>query len=154
MRRKQETVRCFNTSCRKCGSPVLYWEGSAGSKVFFEYPVRGKLIKHHCKKKKKNKKIPYILKGHAEHSRFDVDRTSFQCPVCGKIFDKKNQLSSHIKRMEKTDNYHADFFTNAISLMNLKDEDKGNDFLDNFQRSQNLKKSDRIIIKKSKKKHK
>ncbi len=148
--KRQDTIRCFNTSCRKCGASVIFWQGSAGSKVFFDAPVKGKLIKHTCKKKSYKKPSKYIKCSYSEHSTIDPERKSFQCPVCGKIFNKSDYVNEHIKQMKKIDDYHRDFFENALDL--LKEEAKeAQNSRKVFEKSHDLKQTKRIIIKKKKK---
>ncbi|MCK4239933.1 MAG: hypothetical protein KAX33_12465 [Candidatus Lokiarchaeota archaeon] len=108
-------LRAFKTVCPKCKNDVFYWECSHGSKVFFEYPIYGRLIRHKCKKhstkensKKKNHikvKIPLF-----------IIKDNFSCPICGKIFSKKNQLVDHIKQLKKSDEAHHNFYNNKLNL--------------------------------------
>ena len=59
-------LRSFQTSCRKCGADVLYWECTHGSKIFFDYPPYGKLRRHYCRNldgiSHKRKIFPVVVK--------------------------------------------------------------------------------------------
>ncbi|TXT66522.1 MAG: hypothetical protein BAJALOKI1v1_280020 [Promethearchaeota archaeon] len=103
-------LRSFKSECPRCGADILYWECTHGSKVFFEYPPYGKLIKHICKRrrqkniKKRHKNIVKTPKGLLENP-------NVFCPACGKAFNNKESLRDHVKELEKCDYYHKIFFS-------------------------------------------
>lgn len=102
---KHCTLRSFKTECPSCGAEVLYWECAHGSKVFFEYPPYGKLIKHKCKKNKnKNKRKNYNII--VKRPKGLLQNSSKYCPACGKVFNNEQSLNDHINQMEKCDYYH------------------------------------------------
>ena len=108
-------IRSFPTKCRKCGSEVLYWECSHGSKIFFDYPIYGKLIKHKCPiNKNKRKEYPLLVKG--PEDLFVKD--SFSCPACGKIFKNNNDLKLHFKYSKNHDDLHKCFYKNKLIFNN------------------------------------
>ena len=111
-------LRSFQTSCKKCGADVLYWECTHGSKIFFEYPPYGKLQRHLCRKAQKNKKnsYPVIVKA----PKGLLEDPFFTCPVCGKIFKNNLSLKDHIKQAKKNDSNHKLFFENKMFFENHK----------------------------------
>ncbi|MFX1303926.1 MAG: hypothetical protein ACFFBV_03735 [Promethearchaeota archaeon] len=116
-------LRSFQTNCPKCHASVLYWECVHGSKVFFEYPPYGKLVKHYCRyrngKFNLKKKIQIIVK---KPKRF-LNNQSPSCPVCGKLFKNKDSLEDHFENSKKSDIYHKLFLDDKISFL---DENKEN----------------------------
>ncbi len=113
-----QTVRCFPTKCRVCGKPVLYWENTRGSKVFFEYPVIEKFRQHFCKLPPKI--IPE--KSFAER-QFEIHQQSiFQCPLCGKMFDEEAHLNQHLKDRSRNDPIYRVFFQKILIFNVLEDE--------------------------------
>ena len=144
--KRQHTVRSFTGKCRRCGQAVFYWEGSAGSKVFFEYPVKGKLIKHVCRPLSKKRHKSFVKLSHSEHSIFDLERKSYICPVCGKLFKDELSLSSHIKDLEKTEQAHSDFFKNALDLVDF-DEDYQKTIYDTINQENYLDNKYGVIFK-------
>ncbi len=120
-------LRSFKTSCPTCKADVLYWECTHGSKIFFEYPPYGKLIRHICrqnlKKNQRSDKFQVIIKkqlGLLEKSRVS-------CPVCGKLFENDNHLNDHISKMKNNDDNHKlfledqYFFENNFKPVNKKE---------------------------------
>ena len=108
-------LRSFQTSCPRCGADVLYWECTHGSKVFFEYPPYGKLIRHICSKYKyKNirNKYPVIIK----RPKGLLEKPSPSCPVCGKLFRTEKNLKEHLKQLKKNDPLHNQYFKNKILI--------------------------------------
>ncbi|MBY9020912.1 MAG: hypothetical protein KGD67_07630 [Candidatus Lokiarchaeota archaeon] len=111
-------LRSFPMVCKKCGANVLYWECTHGSKIFFEYPPYGKLLRHTCRKagglfKKKNNfpivvKTPIGLLGEPYNS----------CAVCGKKFRDESSLKDHINEQRKFDLEHKIFFSNKPTFQN------------------------------------
>ncbi len=108
-------LRAFKTVCPRCKNDVFYWECSHGSKVFFEYPIYGRLIRHKCKKHltKENLKKKNHIK--VKISLF-IEKDNFGCPICGKIFNKKNRLVDHIKQLKKSDEAHHSFYNNKLNF--------------------------------------
>ncbi|MFX1275153.1 MAG: hypothetical protein ACFFBP_09815 [Promethearchaeota archaeon] len=110
-------LRSFKTNCRKCGSEVLYWECTHGSKLFFNYPPYGKLIKHYCRgitAKNKKKKYPVIVKSPNKI----LIKASPSCPACGKLFKSEGGVLEHLKQVKKSDNLHEFFFESKHYLQN------------------------------------
>ncbi|MFX0181421.1 MAG: hypothetical protein ACFE78_14660 [Candidatus Hodarchaeota archaeon] len=109
-------LRSFQTTCRKCGKDVLYWECSHGSKVFFQYPPYGKLIRHYCRPSSKgssqNKKFQVIVKT----PNYILDNLFLNCPICGKPFKDLKNLKDHLKQMKKNDGQHGLFFKNTLKF--------------------------------------
>ena len=92
-------LRSFKTNCRKCGAEVLYWECTHGSKLFFNYPPYGKLIKHYCRgvpSKSRKKTYPIIVKG----SNKTLIEASPSCPACGKLFKSEVGVLEHLKQLK------------------------------------------------------
>jgi hypothetical protein len=108
-------LRSFKTECPSCGVDVLYWECSHGSKIFFEYPPYGKLIKHHCKSyKSKNQRKKYNVIVKTPKKIFS--KQSIGCPVCGKLFKEEKYLKNHIKHLKNYDHRHKYFSENKTLL--------------------------------------
>jgi len=104
-------LRSFQTSCKKCGADVLYWECTHGSKIFFEYPPYGKLQRHYCRKGlglyNKKQSFPVVIKP----PKGLLEDPYFNCPVCGKIFKNQTSLQDHFNERNKDDLEHL-LFTN------------------------------------------
>ena len=115
-------LRSFPTKCKFCGSPILYWESTAGQKVFFNLPIYGKPISHRCKKR--NQRKPDVLESNKDHLEKKFEKVTFQCPVCAKILNSELALNSHIKKLRKQDDRHSDFFDNAMDLLVWNDSSK------------------------------
>ncbi len=111
-------LRSFQTSCRKCGADVLYWECTHGSKIFFEYPPYGKLQRHYCRNlngiSHKRKIFPVVVK----KPKGLLENPYFSCPVCGKLFRKEMYLKDHLNELKKNDSKHKLFFQNKIIFKN------------------------------------
>ena len=111
-------LRSFQTSCKKCGADVLYWECTHGSKIFFEYPPYGKLQRHFCRKARglsnKRKEFPIVVKP----PKGLLENPYFNCPVCGKIFKKDTSLQDHFKELNKDDLEHYLFSNNKLVFNN------------------------------------
>ncbi|MFW9824580.1 MAG: hypothetical protein ACFFE4_16675 [Candidatus Thorarchaeota archaeon] len=109
-------LRSFQTKCPKCGNDVLYWECRHGSKVFFNYPPYGKLIRHFCRQYKgdiTNRKIyPIIVKP----PKGLLEDESLSCPICGKLFKSFKNLKDHIQNLGKLDQSHQAFSKNNMSF--------------------------------------
>lgn len=109
-------LRSFKTSCPTCGADVLYWECTHGSKIFFEYPPYGKLIKHYCRNhlssKAQKNKFKVIVK---TPNRLFED-SSISCPICGKTFTNKSSLDNHLNTLRKIDPEHKRLFGHAIEF--------------------------------------
>ena len=116
-------LRSFQTSCRKCGADVLYWECTHGSKIFFEYPPYGKLRRHYCRKlnglSHKRKIYPVVVK----KPKGLLENPYFSCPVCGKLFKKEIYLKDHLNELKKNDSKHKLFFQNKIMFKNKFNDD-------------------------------
>jgi len=111
-------LRSFQTTCRKCGDEVLYWECTHGSKLFFNYPPYGKMIRHSCRRlpaKDPKKSYPVVVK----KSKGLLVKASPSCPVCGKIFQSEYSLNEHLNYLKKRDKDHISFFSES----NEKDEE-------------------------------
>ena len=107
-------LRSFQTQCRKCCKDVLYWECRHGSKLFFEYPPYGKLVRHYCRKvlgKNIKNKYPVIVKT----PEGLLKKASPSCPVCGKLFKSEIDLHLHLKQLKKTDEWHESFFESQLA---------------------------------------
>ncbi len=113
-------LRSFQTSCRKCGVDVLFWECTHGSKIFFEYPPYGKLQRHYCRSLggilDKRKIFPVVVK----KTKGFLEKPYFSCPVCGKLFRKEIYLKDHLNELKKNDSEHKLFFQNKIIFKNNK----------------------------------
>jgi len=104
-------LRSFRTKCRRCGVDVLYWECTHGSKLFFEYPPYGKLVRHYCRKslgKNIKNKYPIFVK-RPEKLLKDA---SPSCPACGKLFKNNDDLKEHLKQLKNRDELHEQFLKN------------------------------------------
>jgi hypothetical protein len=110
-------IRSFPTCCPDCKKPVLYWECSHGARVFFDYPIYGKPIRHICQKVHKNKSR--VLTTNAEQNQRLLQIETYQCPVCGKIFEQGDGLVRHINQKKKQDDDHADFFGVNLDLIDF-----------------------------------
>ncbi len=115
-------LRSFQTSCRKCGADVLYWECTHGSKIFFEYPPYGKLRRHYCRnldgKSHQRKIFPVVV----QKPKGLLENPYFSCPVCGKLFRKEIFLKDHLNELKKNDSKHNLFFQNKIIFKNKLNE--------------------------------
>ena len=114
-------LRSFKTTCRKCGDEVLYWECTHGSKLFFNYPPYGKLIRHYCRRppiKDPRKHYPITIK----KPKGLLENASPSCPVCGRVFKYEYSLNEHINQLKKSDRDHISSFTQVDSLQKEKDE--------------------------------
>ncbi|MFX1488351.1 MAG: hypothetical protein ACFFBI_04335 [Promethearchaeota archaeon] len=109
-------LRSFRTKCQKCGADVLYWECRHGSKVFFNYPPYGKLVRHYCRhslgnlRRKKNFQI--IVKT----PKGLLDKESPVCHICGRIFKNTQNLEDHLKNLKKQDILHKSFYENTLKF--------------------------------------
>ncbi|MFW9895548.1 MAG: hypothetical protein ACFFD7_07075 [Candidatus Thorarchaeota archaeon] len=94
----------------------MYWECRHGSKVFFNYPPYGKLIRHFCRQyggRTTNRKIyPIIVK----RPKGILENESPSCPICGKLFKCYKNLKDHIQNLGKLDQLHQAFFENNMSF--------------------------------------
>jgi len=105
--------RSFQTKCRRCGAEVLYWECTHGSKIFFEYPPYGKLVRHYCRKssgKNIRNKYSTIVKKPEKL----LKNASPSCPACGKLFKYEKDLKEHLKQLKNRDAVHEQFFKNDV----------------------------------------
>ncbi|MBN1215241.1 MAG: hypothetical protein JXA99_07325 [Candidatus Lokiarchaeota archaeon] len=98
-------LRSFKSNCPKCGADVLFWECTHGSKVFFQYPPYGKLIRHICINPRQNK-IGDAFKVVVKNPRALHLEIPIQCQICGKIFKNKEDLKSHMIQLRKSDYLH------------------------------------------------
>jgi hypothetical protein len=107
---------------------VLYWECVHGSKVFFEYPPYGQLVKHYCRYRKGKfnikKKIQIIVK----KPKGLLEDQSPSCPICGKLFKNISSLEDHLENLKKSDIYHKLFIENRISFKDENNKYKRKDF--------------------------
>ncbi|MBN1800080.1 MAG: hypothetical protein JW891_01155 [Candidatus Lokiarchaeota archaeon] len=115
-------LRSFKTKCRKCGDDVLYWECTHGSKLYFNYPPYGKLVRHYCRKvpdENQKKKKEIIVK-----RPIGIDnKESPRCLVCGKMFKSAQDLEQHFNQLKKSDYLHQLFSDSAISPKQEKSEE-------------------------------
>ncbi|MFX0074653.1 MAG: hypothetical protein ACFE96_04390 [Candidatus Hermodarchaeota archaeon] len=117
-------LRSFQTSCKKCGADVLYWECTHGSKIFFEYPPYGKLIRHFCRGARgllHNKKEFSIV---VKPPKGLLENPYHSCPVCGKLFKNERSLQDHFKELKKSDLEHFLFTSNKLIFSDKIDERK------------------------------
>lgn len=121
---RHQKLRSFPTTCKFCGSSILYWESTAGQKVFFNLPIYGKPITHRCKKRHQRK--PNVLESNKDHLEKKLEKITFQCPVCSKILNSEIALNSHIKKLSKIEDHHSDFFENVMDLIVWDDSAKNN----------------------------
>ncbi|MFX1311319.1 MAG: hypothetical protein ACFFHD_01735 [Promethearchaeota archaeon] len=107
-------LRSFKTKCHKCGADVLYWECRHGSKVFFDYPSYGKLIKHYCRQGNgmSNIKKSYTIVVKTPKGLLEKESTS--CPICGKLFKNDISLKDHLKSSKNNDDFHKVFLKNKL----------------------------------------
>ncbi|MFX1426617.1 MAG: hypothetical protein ACFFBE_09200 [Promethearchaeota archaeon] len=109
-------LRSFQTKCTRCGADVLYWECRHGSKVFFNYPPYGKLIRHYCRhatgKFKVKTNFPVIVK----KPKGLLEKESPSCPACGKLFKNLENLNDHIISLKNQDGLHQDFDRNNLNF--------------------------------------
>ena len=131
---KHCVLRTFPTKCPKCKEDVLYWECTHGCKLFFNYPIYGKLIKHICKREvlNKKKKFPVIVK--APIKLLKEEKPS--CSVCGKPFNSINDLNSHLREIKKIDPPHKLFYENSLiceDITSARDLKKTNEIKMDFQ---------------------
>ncbi len=111
-------LRSFPTHCRFCHGAVLYWESTSGAKVFFDLPIYGRPFRHYCKTSiKKHQTIQKFQDALLSH----VNKSSFQCPVCGKIVPDEESLNTHIKNLKKIDDNHDRFFNDALDLVSWEE---------------------------------
>ncbi len=132
-------LRAFKSVCHKCKNDVFYWECSHGSKVFFEYPIYGRLIRHKCKKHLNNQKIKNKYQIQVKIPLF-LEKDVFGYSICSKIFNKKNQLTDHIKQLKKSDLDHSFFYNNKTNFETEKeiaDSDFNKSLSENKNRSHN-----------------
>ncbi len=143
-------LRSFQTSCRKCGADVLYWECTHGSKIFFEYPPYGKLQRHYCRNiggiSQKRKIFPVVVK----KPKGLLENPYFSCPVCGKLFKKEIYLKDHLNEQKKNDSTHKLFFQNKIIFKNKFNDDM-NKLKSEKNKFQDKPRFGRINIRSSKK---
>jgi len=109
-------LRSFQTKCLKCGADVLYWECRHGSKIFFNYPPYGKLIRHYCRQSKGNlqrkTKFPVIVKS----PKGLLENESPSCPMCGKLFKNLESLNDHLNNLKNQDALHENFNNNKLTI--------------------------------------
>ena len=112
-------LRSFPTVCKKCSADVLYWECTHGSKMFFEYPPYGKLIRHNCRKHqgllKGKKASPIVVK----IPKGLLGEPYYSCAVCGKRFKDENSLDDHFRARRKNDFEHKKYSNNKFAFKNI-----------------------------------
>ena len=145
-----QTLRCFPTKCQKCEAAVLYWESTSGAKAFFNLPAYGRLQRHHCPNRS-TKKHHQVIATFEEMQRKKFQKSiSFQCPVCGKIFEKEPSLITHLKKLAKQDDPHGDFMNQVSDLISWSDHpsDSPDSQMSSFQTRQlNSWSDDRFVLK-------
>ncbi|MFX1411479.1 MAG: hypothetical protein ACFFA6_14100 [Promethearchaeota archaeon] len=111
-------LRSFQTKCPKCGVDVLYWECTHGSKVFFEYPPYGKLVRHFCRRHlgrfNKRRNFPIVIK----IPKGLLENSSPNCPICGKLFKCEKDLNNHLEALKRDDKPHKIFYENSFLFEN------------------------------------
>jgi len=141
-------LRSFQTKCSKCGADVLYWECRHGSKIFFNYPPYGKLIKHFCRYTKGQpvvkKDFPVIV----TTPKGLLEKESPSCPACGKLFKNPKNLNDHLKNMRNRDDLHHNFDKNKLNF-ELGYQEKNQENSDKYK-LYNKPKFGKINIKKKK----
>ncbi len=141
-------LRSFQTVCKKCSADVLYWECTHGSKIFFEYPPYGKLIRHKCRKDrgllKGKKKFPIVVKT----PKGLLGEPYYSCAVCGKKFRDKGSLKDHFNAQRKNDIEHKMFSSSKLTFQNINSS--MNNSYTNRSTVQHKPKFGRINIKASK----
>jgi uncharacterized C2H2 Zn-finger protein len=87
-----------------------------------EYPIYGRGQRHVCKTviRKRNTAIAT----HGELLTQKIERITYQCPICNKIFQKESDLSSHVIKMRKQDDFHETLFQKQIDLIEFEDKDE------------------------------
>ena len=113
-------LRSFQSSCPRCGEDVLYWECTHGSKVFFQYPPYGKLIRHICKKNYGKSKHPSKYQIIVKRPNSLLEKASPSCPTCGKLFKSEKNIELHLKQLSKSDPLHKQYFKNNILIEEKK----------------------------------
>ena len=121
---RHQKLRSFPTTCKFCGASILFWESTAGQKVFFNLPIYGKPISHRCKKR--HQKKPNVLESNKDHLEKKFEKITFQCPVCSKILNSEAALNSHINKLRKQEDHHSDFFDSAMDLLVWTDSEQKN----------------------------
>ncbi|UCD02270.1 MAG: hypothetical protein JSV23_04450 [Promethearchaeota archaeon] len=142
-------LRSFQSKCPKCNASVLYWECTHGSKVFFEYPPYGKLVRHYCRYSTGKSNIKKNYQIIVKKPKSLLENQSPSCPICGKLFKNINNLEDHLENLKKRDIYHKLFIENRISF-----EDENKEYMQTDSeriRSYNKPKFGKISIKKEKK---
>jgi hypothetical protein len=109
-------LRSFKTTCPTCGADVLFWECTHGSKIFFEYPPYGKLVKHYCRKYLSSKISKNKFKVIVKTPNRLFENSNISCPICGKIFNNSSSLDDHLIMLKKTDPEHKKFFMDRIKF--------------------------------------
>ncbi|MFX1574642.1 MAG: hypothetical protein ACFFB0_18040 [Promethearchaeota archaeon] len=123
-------LRSFQTKCPRCGIDVLYWECRHGSKVFFNYPPYGKLVRHLCRQKKGVLNIKKQYKIIVKTPQGLLGKESPSCPVCGKLFKSDINLKDHLKNSKNNDDLHKAFLHSELIFeeenreINIKNSDK------------------------------
>ena len=119
---KHCALRSFPTKCPRCEASVLYWECTHGSKLFFNYPIYGKLIRHSCQlyvSKNKKNKYPIIVKTPNKI----LTENGPSCSICGKYFKTTIDLDSHMKEIKKFDPLHKQFVENKLIFRSNSSEE-------------------------------
>jgi len=109
-------LRSFQSTCPKCNASVLYWECTHGSKVFFEYPPYGKLVRHYCRHHQGSFNAKKSFAVIVKKPRGLLGNQSPSCPICGKLFKNLNNLENHMESLKKNDMNHRIFFENKLSF--------------------------------------
>ena len=128
-------LRSFQTICKKCGADVLYWECRHGSKVFFNYPPYGKLIRHYCRHHIGVSKQKKTFRVNVKTPKGLLENSSPSCPVCGKLFREAQSLKYHLENSKNNDLHHKLFLENKFEeeynhkLKKKSDHDKRDSIL-------------------------
>ena len=107
-------LRSFPTKCPTCNADVLYWECTHGSKLFFEYPPYGKLVRHYCRRYLSSKSVKTKYKVIVKKPQGLLIQNTFDCPICGKSFKSDGALKDHFKQLRKHDKSHQEFYEDKL----------------------------------------
>lgn len=111
-------LESFPTKCPRCHSPVIFWQCTHGCKIFFEYPIYGRALKHICKLNPKRSHNRSSI-SHGNYIIKLTERSTYRCPVCQRILGTEDALLEHIRRLKRSDESHAYFFGEVLDLIDF-----------------------------------